>query len=185
MKVLLSCDDGFETSIITSNDILFGQLLVEVCSLRKIAGKDIYDQNTPAQYSIAVKAVGKGKEAYQYVSSQAKISQVKSLAPSPTVYFFGFKTAKQALAFNELKEFSSKLSVMSLAFSNILGSCQSVLNVPSNCGNATTISQKPLEKVAARITEFYHETLSLLNTVIDQHPLSEFEKSTLCDVRRK
>lgn len=183
MKVHLSCDDGFETSIIASAESSCHQLFIELCSLRKCQGLDFAELAPPTNYSISIKTTANRKESLQHVSPQVKLGALK--LGTATLHFVGFKLANRALAINELKEFSSKLSSMSMAFSNILGSYQSVVVSNVDSVVATGGSNKPLDEVSSKINSVYHDTLKYLDDVLSRPTLSDRERAIIRDVQRK
>jgi hypothetical protein len=183
MKVLLSCDDGFETSIIASADSACSQLFVELCSIRKCHGLDLAELSPPTNYSVSIKSKVNGKDSLQHVSPQVKLGTLK--LGSSSLYFVGFKLVNRALAINELKEFSSKLSSMSLAFSNILGSYQSVIVTSSDSVSPANGTKKTLDEVRTKISVVYHDTLKYLDDILSRTTLSDRERSIVSDVKRK
>ena len=74
---------------------------------------------------------------------------------------------------------------MSLAFSNILGSYQSVIVTSSDSVSPANGTKKTLDEVRTKISVVYHDTLKYLDDILSRTTLSDRERSIVSDVKRK
>ena len=223
MQVTVVCDDGFQSKIFISNNITGQDLFHEVCNLRRSIGYDQPQDPTPAFYTIGYSVLGRPTE---YITSLVVLDHILPTAastaaavansankntnkPTPVVFnIFGFATLKRNNVLLQLREFSSKLAVMSMSFSSAVDHFQrGQLNpsslLPAGSTNASMSSSSQamvpftssndasnsltIEDITNKINHFFTEIHQLFDHILatGDATLTSSQRSLLTKARGK
>lgn len=216
MQVSISCDDGFQSKLYISNNINGQDLFHEVCNLRRSLGQDHPEDPTPGFFTIGYSIYGR---TIEYITSLVVLDQVLPAVNTPAAsssnsktqktppivfHIFGFASLKRNNVLLQLREFSSKLAVMSMSFSTAVehyqrsqlsppallpaasssSSSQALVPYASNGEGVTYVS---IDDISNKIGSFFAEIHQLFDLALNagENSMSVGQKSILTKARGK
>jgi hypothetical protein len=214
MKVKVVCDDSYEVILQVPDSLSFQEVIDEVCTLRKTQGgllelQILFNESSsrPA-FSVAYHFLAsKSSSSSSDNQSEQQIVSTKLLLKDALkgnaknqdmiISIFGFKARQQDTMINSLYEFSSKLSLMNMAFNNAMEtyavnfpSTSAQSSLPSSSSNLSgkqllagssgiKAINNPLEMIANKIKFFHQEINESFDSFLAGNSLDITTRSSL------
>jgi hypothetical protein len=219
MKVKIVCDDSYEVILQVPDILTFREIVDEVCTLRKTQG-GLYgsriqqnESSSRPTYSVAYQFQSSKSSSSSSASdnhSEQQVVSTKLLLKDALkgnaknqdliIFIYGFTAKQQDTMINSLYEFSSNLSLMSMAFNNAMetysvnfpslsvesaqhslssSSSSTASKHPLAVANSNKNNTNPLEVIANKIKLFHQEINENFDSILATNSLDITTRSIL------
>jgi hypothetical protein len=219
MKAKIVCDDSYEVILQVPDILTFQEIIDEVCTLRKTQGGlhgsriQRNESSSRPTYSVAYQfqssksssssSASDNHSEQQLVSTKLLLKDaLKGNAKNQDIiiFIYGFTAKQQDTMINSLYEFSSNLSLMSMAFNNAMEtysvnfpslSVEYSQHSPSSSSSSTALkpllsvansnknNTNPLEVIANKIKLFHQEINENFDSILATNSLDITTRSIL------